>query len=144
MTSRVSWSALVLTCGLKWIRTVMCFYRITSIFLVTMGVCAVCGCSSNSRISKAKGIKFFRFPKDSKVQRRWKAACKRKDDFCVLNARVCSLHFKNSEYRDSGKENTLRNSPKKTRRLHPWAAPTLHPPGTTAESGMLPSNIRLA
>ena len=101
-----------------------------------MGVCAVYGCASNTRNRITKVIKLFRFPRDIKLQRQWRAACKREDVFNVKHARICSLHFKKSDYKNAGKENTLLNSPKKIRVIHSWAVPTLHLPRSNEESGM--------
>ena len=53
--------------------------------------CAVFNCKSNSAISK--NIKFFRFPKEKKLCKKWVTACHRKDKFKTTGARVCSQHF---------------------------------------------------
>ncbi len=80
-------------------------------------ICAVAICPS------PKGQVYHVFPKDLKLQKVWIDACKRKDKINVKFARVCSLHFQESDYeRDFQSE--LLNLPIK-KRLKAGSYPTL-------------------
>ncbi|XP_067014525.2 uncharacterized protein [Anabrus simplex] len=91
-----------------------------------MVICAVAGCSNHDRHQKDLDIKFHRFPRNSEIQLKWINACKRANSFTVGNARVCSVHFDDSDYiRDLKHE--LLNLPIR-RVLRPEAVPHLHFP----------------
>ncbi|XP_046994485.1 uncharacterized protein LOC124606543 [Schistocerca americana] len=59
--------------------------------------CAVAECSNSGR--KTEGVIYHRFPKNVELQRKWIARCKREDKINVNNARVCSEHFCESDYK---------------------------------------------
>lgn len=83
-----------------------------------MPCCAVAGCTSHSRHSKDSGISFHRFPTEINLRKQWVNACKRADDFCVDNAKICSLHFDKIDFERDLKSELLntksRNILKKT------------------------------
>ena len=66
--------------------------------------CAVAVCVSPKESS------YHRFPKDLKLQKVWIAACKRKDEFNVATAKVCSCHFTKDDF-ERDLKNELLNLP---------------------------------
>ena len=81
---------------------------------------------NHDRHQKGLGINFHCFPKDNEIKSKWINACKRTDSFTVHIARVCSVHFDESDYiRDLKSE--LLNLPKK-HVLKPNAVPHLNLP----------------
>ena len=60
--------------------------------------CSVAICPS------PKDASYFRFPKDISVQKSWIESCKRQDEINPKTARICSLHFNDSDF-----ERDLRN-----------------------------------
>lgn len=103
-----------------------------------MVICAVYGCYSGSTTGSRQGVKFFRFPKDKNTLKKWISACKRKDEVKVKSARVCSKHFKESDYKQACriKKEESGSSPRKCRLLHPRAVPSLQLPKPKLEAGM--------
>ena len=63
-----------------------------------MPCCAVSGCTNHTRKSKESGISFHRFPADEITRKQWLHACKRADNFCISNARICSVHFAETDF----------------------------------------------
>lgn len=54
-----------------------------SVLLVTMPACAVFGCNNYSRKTKGTLIKYYSFPKNEDLRKRWIQACRRLDKFIV-------------------------------------------------------------
>ncbi|XP_049795243.1 zinc finger protein 3 homolog isoform X1 [Schistocerca nitens] len=98
-----------------------------------MVCCAIAGCTNHSRQVNQLGIKFHIFPKKSETKQKWINACKRADSFSVENARVCSIHFIDSDYERDLKSELL-NIPSK-RKLKTDAVPTLNLPSSGAGIG---------
>lgn len=71
-----------------------------------------------------KDIKFFSFPKDPERSELWVKACG-KGKFNTKNARICSLHFTDEQWR---LEDKLLNIPLKKRLLNAQAIPTANLP----------------
>lgn len=85
--------------------------------------CAVLGCNtSNFREKKANSnVSYFRFPKNTKLFKKWKYACNRPDSEIDQNqSRVCSKHFK--------EEDIWELQYRVKRSLRPGAVPSLHLP----------------
>ena len=70
----------------------------------TRHTCAVATCPSPVDVS------YHRFPKDTKLQKQWEEACKRKDSINVKTALVCDLHFKDEDFKRDF-QNELLNLP---------------------------------
>ncbi|XP_046981915.1 zinc finger protein 271-like isoform X1 [Schistocerca americana] len=98
-----------------------------------MVCCAIAGCTNHSRQVNKLGIKFHIFPKKSETKQKWINACKRADKFSVENARVCSIHFTDSDYERDLKSELL-NIPSKCK-LKTDAVPTLNLPSSGAGIG---------
>ncbi|XP_042235835.1 uncharacterized protein LOC121875362 [Homarus americanus] len=95
-----------------------------------MVICAVYGCSNKPKIRTREHIKYFRFPRDKDTCNKWIQACKRSDEVNTKFARVCSLHFQETDYKLEYRimKVRLQLSPKRTRPLYPWAVPSLQLP----------------
>ncbi|XP_071525284.1 transposable element P transposase [Panulirus ornatus] len=90
--------------------------------------CSISSCLSNYSQGNESVI-FHRFPKDNTVRREWITACGQQDIINPNNARICSLHFKPSDYERNMKYELLRQPvPKNQRRLKAGAVPTIHLP----------------
>ncbi|KAF0308512.1 Transposable element P transposase [Amphibalanus amphitrite] len=63
-----------------------------------MSYCAVATCRSYRRTGKFCTKSFFRFPKDPATCATWVHRCSRQDPINVLQARICSDHFLDSDY----------------------------------------------
>lgn len=50
------------------------------------------------RVKKSCEIRFFRFPKDQILCKKWVHFCCRSDKFNVKTARMCSLHFDGDDF----------------------------------------------
>ncbi|XP_075229670.1 uncharacterized protein LOC142329169 isoform X27 [Lycorma delicatula] len=84
--------------------------------------CAINGCSNNKR--NQKNLKYFRFPLDEEMTKKWAIYCKKSRNF--KTARVCSVHFDESSYEKRLIEKLLQYSPPNVRKLRKDAVPTLH------------------
>ena len=62
--------------------------------------CAVRCCHNTKKRTKGC-IRFFRFPRDEKLRKRWILLCDRDSNFNASNAMVCSIHFLPSDYNHS-------------------------------------------
>lgn len=60
--------------------------------------CAVVGCKSHNSNTKGTGVILHIFPRNSNIQNVWVTKCRRKDKINISNARICSLHFIDSDY----------------------------------------------
>lgn len=103
----------------------------------TMTRCAVYGCSNNNKSKKPNKSHFYRFPKTKSVLKRWIHACCRADKLNTQTARVCSRHFKATDYEADYliKRKLLNKSPKAGRSLRADAVPSLFLPNQEEESG---------
>ncbi|KAL1489677.1 hypothetical protein ABEB36_013619 [Hypothenemus hampei] len=88
--------------------------------------CAVFGCNEDDQAKDFKRgeVRFYRFPTDPVILKAWRNACWRKDNFNTANARVCSKHFKKTDYARDLKCELLGYNPKNRRLLKPVAVPT--------------------
>lgn len=96
-----------------------------------MVCCAIASCTNHGRQGSKLGINFHTFPKNNETKQKWINACKRADSFSVDNARVCSIHFADSDYERDLKSELLNLPPK--RKLKPDAVPTLHLPSSSVD-----------
>lgn len=80
--------------------------------------CSVASCKTNSKKSKEDGvqIRFFSFPSDPEMAKAWIKSCHRTPDFKPKFSRVCSLHFKLSDYEDEIQAKILNYPPKKLKK----------------------------
>lgn len=87
--------------------------------------CAVVSCKSDNQSKKTpcKNIKFFHFPKDLNLRKKWLDATKRKDKVNIKTAVVCSKHFCESDYKVNLKYILLNYTPKNYRGLKDDAIP---------------------
>lgn len=102
--------------------------------------CAVVGCDSDnqSKRNPCKDIRFFRFPKDHNLSKKWLHLTRRKDKLNVKNAVICSKHFCVGDYKVNLKHTLLNYTPKNYRGLKEDAIPTQNLPLQVA-SVSLPS-----
>ena len=90
--------------------------------------CAVFGCDAAYRRSEA--VIYHRFPSDNEERRKWVSLCMRKN-INAANARICSLHFRQTDY-----ERNLRYEllglpvPRNQMQLKPGTLPTLRLPSS--------------
>ena len=59
---------------------------------------AICGNYHRKTYKTNPAIIYHRFPTDKTLQKIWLNRTKRADSFNIKNARVCSIHFKESDY----------------------------------------------
>ncbi|XP_067013034.2 THAP domain-containing protein 1 B isoform X4 [Anabrus simplex] len=78
-----------------------------------MVCCAIAGCTNHSRHAKERNLHFHSFPKATDLKQRWIHACKRRDSFSTINARVCSEHFGDDDYQRDLKSELLQLIPRK-------------------------------
>lgn len=95
--------------------------------------CAIATCKSDNQAKAfSKTIKFFRFPSNPELCKVWVNICKRREQFNVGNARVCSLHFPESAYTRNMKYELLgyrlEDYPSNCRVLNEDVVPTLRLP----------------
>lgn len=69
---------------------------------MTGTICSVAICKSNAQKAKKcnQEIRFFTFPKDKILRKKWVTLCYRKDKFDPSNKRICSKHFDLNQYED--------------------------------------------
>ncbi|XP_018572042.1 THAP domain-containing protein 6-like [Anoplophora glabripennis] len=91
--------------------------------------CSVFGCiSDNQGKTFNKDIMFFRFPNDETILKIWIEACGRKDIFNTKNARMCSRHFKTTDYARNLREELLNYKNKNHRMISKTAVPSQYLP----------------
>ncbi|KAJ8932645.1 hypothetical protein NQ318_002942 [Aromia moschata] len=92
--------------------------------------CAVVGCDSDnqSKRNPCKNVKFFSFPKDDNLSKKWLHLTKREDKVNLKNAVICSKHFCESDYKVNLKHIFLDYIPKNYRGLKDDAIPTQNLP----------------
>lgn len=88
--------------------------------------CSVFGCNSDkdSKKNPCPDVKFFSFPKDPVLQKKWLHLTKRKDKVNLKYAVVCSKHFCESDYKVNLKHTLLNYTPKNYRGLKDDAVPS--------------------
>nr|XP_015840155.1 PREDICTED: uncharacterized protein LOC103314035 [Tribolium castaneum] len=109
--------------------------------------CAVFGCKVDDQAKhfKKREVRFFRFPSDPQILKAWVKACSRKDNFNTANARVCSKHFQESDYKEDLKCKLLGYSPKNRRLMKPGVVPTqnlVNKPSSSSECSPSAANER--
>ncbi|XP_067629249.1 THAP domain-containing protein 1-like [Eurosta solidaginis] len=60
--------------------------------------CAVFGCNNNNKNSNKKKWRFFHFPKDAVVAKKWLNFCRRKDVVNLKSACICEIHFTHEDF----------------------------------------------
>lgn len=62
--------------------------------------CAVALCKNYNRLTKGTEIKYFRFPKDKELCKKWIIACRREDEINLKNGNIydCVIGIKNNYY----------------------------------------------
>ncbi|GBM73070.1 Transposable element P transposase [Araneus ventricosus] len=91
-----------------------------------MSACAVATCPNYHRKTKGKGIIYHIFPVCPNRSKIWISKCKRQDHINVKYARICSDHFRPSDYMDDMKNRLLGLNQKKI--LKPDAVPSVNLP----------------
>lgn len=98
--------------------------------------CAVYGCNSDNQSKKnpCDGVKFFHFPKDKVMCKKWVHATKRKDKFNVKTACICSKHFLKSDFKVNLQHELLNYCPKNYRGLKDDTVPSQDLPCTSTKT----------
>ncbi|GBO19128.1 Transposable element P transposase, partial [Araneus ventricosus] len=91
-----------------------------------MSTCAVATCPNYHRKTKGKGVIYHIFPVCPNWSKIWISKCKRQDHINVKYARICSDHFRPSDYMDDMKNRLLGLNQKKI--LKPDAVPSVNLP----------------
>lgn len=86
--------------------------------------CAVLGCTNNNMKTEGTGIKYYTFPKNEDLWKRWVEACQRSDTFKFQNAKICSKHFSKECFFRSTRQQMLNYCPNRFRNLVQEAVPT--------------------
>ena len=93
-----------------------------------MVICAVAGCSSSSAKTECVNLSFFSFPtKDKEQCEEWRHRCAREDGFNLKFARICSLHFSETDL-DASYVRKVAMGFKAKACLKPGVLPSLHLP----------------
>lgn len=79
-----------------------------------MTICAVASCKSSNKKNDEDIISFHTFPKDPLLLRKWIQFCKRKDKWNPHTSRICSKHFKDSDYELNFQEKLMNIKRKRT------------------------------
>lgn len=94
--------------------------------------CAVVGCKNYSdRKDGDKNIRYYTFPKKLNIRNQWMKLCGRKDKFNVKNARICSIHFSEKDWK---LEDVLLDVSENKRRLKEDAIPSINLPVESSTS----------
>lgn len=94
-------------------------------------ICAVWNCPGRDLV----GISFHRFPKDGRQKKRWAELCRRPRRI-TPSSRICSLHFRDSDYeRNLMYELLGKPMPRNQLKLKNGAVPTLNLPAEGACEG---------
>lgn len=93
-----------------------------------MPACSVYGCSNNSGVHTSVG--YYSFPdkgKNRSQYNKWIACMKRKNFVPTKNARVCGIHFKESDFNESDilKIRIMENEKFKSPRLKDNVVPSI-------------------
>ncbi|GBM08020.1 hypothetical protein AVEN_71459-1 [Araneus ventricosus] len=89
-----------------------------------MSTCAVATCSNYHRKTQEKGVVYHVFPVSPNLNKIWILKCKRQGHINVKYARICSDHFRPSDYMDDMKNRLLGLNQKKI--LNPDAVPSVN------------------
>ncbi|GBM41448.1 Transposable element Tc3 transposase [Araneus ventricosus] len=92
----------------------------------SMSACAVATCPNHHRRTKGKGVMYHMFPVCPNRIKIWISTCKRHDHINVKYARICSDHFRPSDYVDDMENRLLGLNQKKI--LKPDAVPSVNLP----------------
>lgn len=84
-------------------------------------MCSVNGCDSYKYGKKT--VYFHRFPKNSDLSLKWIQFCESKKNINVNCARICSLHFKDDDYKPE-----TYNKDQRSRFLFQFTVPTMNCP----------------
>ena len=89
--------------------------------------CAVAECRNGKNTKRIKGstLLFHRFPRDENLRKLWIIKCNRVDYFNAENARVCSDHFAEEDYKTDLQSELLDLTASK--RLKETAVPSVFP-----------------
>ncbi|KAL1489557.1 hypothetical protein ABEB36_013510 [Hypothenemus hampei] len=92
--------------------------------------CAVfgCNCDNKSKKNPISGVKFFHFPKNKDLAKKWLHATGRKDKVNLKNACVCSKHFSESDFKENLQHKLLNYTPARYRGLKEDAIPNKNLP----------------
>ncbi|GBM49664.1 hypothetical protein AVEN_262467-1 [Araneus ventricosus] len=94
-----------------------------------MSACAVATCSNYYRKTKGKGVIYHVFPICPNRNKIWISKCKRQDHINVKYARICSDHFRPSDYMDDMKtKKTILLGLNQKKILKPDAVPSVNLP----------------
>lgn len=87
--------------------------------------CSVPSCKSNSLVARRNGkrIRFFQFPRDPNVQRKWVQRCCKDEKWDTKNKKICQKHFTINDFDDVIQAQLLNIYP---RRLKPAGSVPLH------------------
>lgn len=118
----------------------MFYGRYVTIKVRTMR-CSVFGCNSDNESKKnpCPNVKFFTFPKDPIMRKKWLHLTKRKDNVNLKYAVVCSRHFCESDFKVNLKHTLLNYTPKNYRGLRDDAIPSQNLYQSQVASVALPS-----
>ena len=108
---------------------------VTSVSLNTMvRCCSVNGCKTNQ--NNKGNLMFHIFPKDEETQKKWISLCGRKrHQLKPKHARICSLHFKLTDYERNLKYELLQLPvPRLLHKIKQGAVPTLHLPPSAGKT----------
>ncbi|GBM83837.1 hypothetical protein AVEN_134533-1 [Araneus ventricosus] len=100
-----------LCCRLLFVILVKYYENLAS--FENMSTCAVATCSNYFRKTKDKGVIYHEFPVCPNLNKLWISKCKRQDHINVKYARICSHHFRSSDYMDDMKNYILDLNQKK-------------------------------
>lgn len=108
--------------------------------------CAVYGCcaTNNKHMNKSgnSDITYHSFPKENKLCKQWIFLCRRKDKFNLKTARICSQHFKRSDFFIDPLYEQYGIVLKKTR-LNVGAVPSLLLPFQNEQQETSPRDLRI-
>ncbi|KAL1514352.1 hypothetical protein ABEB36_003621 [Hypothenemus hampei] len=87
--------------------------------------CAVfgCNCDNKSKKNPVSVVKFFHFPKNKDLAKKWLHATGRKDKVNLKNACVCSKRFSESDFKENLQHKLLNYTPARYRGLKEDAIP---------------------
>ncbi|XP_024894126.1 uncharacterized protein LOC112468934 [Temnothorax curvispinosus] len=91
-----------------------------------MPTCCIKNCASRTDHTSTRGLKFFRFPKETDIRQQWLDACQRNEtNIKIDTAHVCNLHFEEDCFQMEWTKPRSNNVPAKLmRRLKKGFIPT--------------------
>jgi hypothetical protein len=118
-------------------------------YLQKMVICSVFGCDSESGKStnRKNGIAFHRFPNREKFPKQyaqWTLYCKRKNFNPNTNSRICSKHFRKSDFNESQsmKVKLMSNEEFRLPSLKPGSVPSVNISDITSERCLLSKKLK--